>query len=381
MARPRKFGTGTVAKTDDGRWCMRFRWRDERGVQRGVRRIYLTATAAKEDLDRIVAEVRLRGSAAIDAEKRTLGNLLDAYEAAHCHEPVTRAGLKVAGLRSWRDARSRLAVLRTHFGSGLRLQALTRSDILSFKAARLSTPTRYGRERSIAAVNRDLELLRRVLNFAVGNGWIEVNPFRGKPAIISLSAEPRRDRVLTVDEEARLLEACTGRRAQLRPLVVVAVETGCRRGELFKLRWSDVDLDARRLTVRAENSKVERTRSVPLSIRAGDALAGLFACGKAPDPNALVFGYRSTPKTAWAGACRAAGIEGLRFHDLRSTCGTRLAERGVDMRTLAEWLGHSDTKTTFRFYVGRSESALDSAVEALDRPADGEANADMGRVN
>jgi integrase len=204
------------------------------------------------------------------------------------------------------------------------------------------------------------------LNVAVGERWIADNPFKGKAALISSADERKRERVLTRAEEERLLAACTGKRAHLRPLIVVAVDTGCRRGELFALRWTDVDLPGRRLRVLAENSKTQRERFVPLTARAADELRGLSSRPGAT-PDALVFGMTSTVKTAWKSACKVAGLADARFHDLRATCGTRLCSAGVPIVEVARVLGHSDMKTTYRFYIGEAEGSLDRAAAALDR--------------
>src|SRR5260370_37784356 len=108
---------------------------------------------------------------------------------------------------------------------------------------------------SVAAVNRELELLRAVLRFAQREGWIVKSPFELGAPLISKVSETRRDRVLSFAEEARLLAACTDKRAHLRPLLITALDTGMRRGELFKLAWSDVDFNANLIRVRATNTK------------------------------------------------------------------------------------------------------------------------------
>jgi integrase len=367
MGRQREKGTGTITKASDGRFVVRLRWRDENGERRGIRRVYPTRTDAKEALDAFNRERERVGPTVLETERKTFADLADLFERTYCTEPVYRDGRKVSGMRSRADALSRLAVLRAHF-SRRRVRDITHADIVAFKAKRLATPTRFERARSVATVNRDLAILRRVLNVAVGERWIATNPFAGSTPLISAADERKRERVLSLDEEARLLAACTGKRAHLRPLIIVALDTGCRRGELLRLTWEDVDLlsEPARLRVLAENSKTQRERSVPLTQRAAAALAALQA-RPATTPEARCFGVTSSPKTAWRGACRAAGLVDLRFHDLRTTCGTRLSGAGVPIAEVARMLGHSDTKTTFRFYIGEAEGSLNRAAAALDR--------------
>jgi integrase len=121
------------------------------------------------------------------------------------------------------------------------------------------------RQRSITAVNRELELLRTIFSFAEHNDWVAKSPFKKGASLISKASERQRDRVLTLDEEARLLAACSGRRAHLRPLVITALDTGMRRGELLKLVWPDVDFALDLIRVRATNTKTERPRTIGIT--------------------------------------------------------------------------------------------------------------------
>lgn len=98
-----------------------------------------------------------------------------------------------------------------------------------------------GKQRSIAAVNRELEFFRTVLNYAFANGKLARNPFRtgnGQP-LIEKAAENKRERFPTFGEEMALLQVCVGEgergRAHLRPIIIVAADTGLRRNELFTL--------------------------------------------------------------------------------------------------------------------------------------------------
>ncbi len=95
--------------------------------------------------------------------------------------------------------------------------------------------------------------------------------------------------MLSHNEEARLLAACTGRRAHLRPLIICAIDTAMRRGELFKLCWRDVNLVTREITITALNSKTARARNVAMTPRIHEELERLRAIAP-PDDNCLVFG-------------------------------------------------------------------------------------------
>lgn len=206
-------------------------------------------------------------------------------------------------------------------------------------------------------------------------------PFAAGPALISPADEVKRKRLLSFEEEDRLLAACVNRtetregkppvnvrRSHLRALVVCALDTGMRAGEIFKLRWRDVDAmkggAARRLTVAQMNTKTLQERGAPVSRRLLEELEKLR--GEKPcDPDDLVFGVRTSVKNSFAAACAEAGIEGLRFHDLRRTAATRLHRAGMPIAEVSRILGHADVTTTFR-YIGVDEETTDRAASIFD---------------
>jgi integrase len=97
--------------------------------------------------------------------------------------------------------------------------------------------------------------LRRILNIAERNSWITKNSFNCGDSLIHCSDEVKRERILTLEETQRLIDACTDRRAHLRPIIIAALDTGCRLGELLKLKWCDIDLDIGIITIQAFNTK------------------------------------------------------------------------------------------------------------------------------
>ncbi len=109
--------------------------------------------------------------------------------------------------------------------------------------------------------------MRAVLNFGKRNGWIIQNPFELGESLFSQALENRRDRVLSNEEEMRLLAVCEGRRLHLRPIIIYALDTGMRRGEIFQLCWKDVYLEEGIITFRATTTRTMRPLSVPMSAR------------------------------------------------------------------------------------------------------------------
>jgi len=234
----------------------------------------------------------------------------------------------------------------------------------------LNTPKRDGKERAIASVNRELEQLRAILRFAKNEGHINASPFeRASTPLISKADETKRTRVLSFAEERKLLKACeTQDRRHLIPLIIFAVETGMRKGEMLSLRWSDVDGFNRQITVRATTTKTLQARVVPISKRLYDVLD---AMSKADTRSLEVF--RAAPvftwkkwQNSWEAACEAAGIKGLRWHDLRATFITRLVEQGVPVELVAKISGHADVATLYAHYLRSSASAIETARKALD---------------
>lgn len=237
--------------------------------------------------------------------------------------------------------------------------------------------------------NRDLASLRSALGKAVQWGFLKENPFADiKASKVDAIGVVR---FLSSDEERRLREALTDRDRAMRaareranawradrgkltkcgiavdgfgdhltPLVLTALNTGLRRGELISLTWSDIDLNARRLTVRAGYAKSGKARHVPLNSEATDVLKRWKA---QTEEHGQVF-ILADPKTAWARLLKAAEVGNFRFHDLRHHFASRLVMAGVDLNTVRELLGHSDLKMTLRYAHLAPEHKAD-AVERL----------------
>jgi integrase len=174
----------------------------------------------------------------------TFNDLADFYAKHYLRPAEFVNGRKVAGLRDWKHPRAFIQTFRETFGKR-NLRSITPEDIRNFRAMRLQTPTMHGRQRSITTVNRELTCLRRLFTIACREGWIHRSPFTDCDTLICVAAERKRERILTREEEERLLTACTGPRKHLRAILLCALDTGMRMGELLKLRWEGVDLDSR----------------------------------------------------------------------------------------------------------------------------------------
>ena len=157
-----------------------------------------------------------------------------------------------------------------------------------------------------------------------------------------LREAPSRERYLTDDEENRLFAILVGRRAHIRPIVVVALQTGMRQGEILGLTWKNVDFEQK--TIYVAHTKTGRPRKLPMSKPVEVELRSLKQDASSEEH---VFSYArtglklTTLRHAWEGACSAAKISGIRFHDLRHTFATRLRAKGVHEMDIMTLLGHT----------------------------------------
>ncbi len=153
----------------------------------------------------------------------------------------------------------------------------------------------------------------------------------------------------------------------LKPMVILSLNTGLRRGELFSLTWSDIDFDRSFLTVQGNTAKSGKTRHVPLNSEALKTLQQWKQ--QTPDTQALVFAGQdgekfNNVKKSWAAVLEKADIQNFRWHDMRHTFASRLVMAEVDLNTVRELLGHADLKMTLR-YAHLAPSHTAKAVEKL----------------
>lgn len=363
MARAR---TGSIFKRTKGKkitWWARLVYIDDHGKRRDLQRRAESMAHAKEIQERLVREHESGGARIFETENKTFAELCAYYEEGHLIDAVYHEGRKVAGLRAAKSQRYLILPLKKHFGQK-RLRSLTYDDLRAFRLLRLKCPTREGKTRSIASVNREMALLRRMLNVAQAEGWIIRNPFKAGESLISIADEKQRERIVTREEENRLLAACTGMQAHLRAILIAALDTGCRRGELLTLRWSDIEFESRTITLRAFNTKTMRERKLSMTTRLYIELETLWDDSDR-SPESRVFGIHDNVKHAFTSVRNKAGLSDLRFHDLRHTAATRLVSSHISLTEVGRVLGHTKPQTTYRYTNLTSETAK-RAADALE---------------
>ena len=354
----------------------RVRYVDESGKTKSVERKADNRSHARRICKDLLRDLETHGEKILQAERMTFAELADYYENHYAIPPRYVSGRKTIGLRSWKDVRGLLKTLKDYFGAR-HVRAITYGDLKKFRATRMEAATKHDKARaaksenevvctrSVASVNRELATLRKVFNVALAESWIIRNPFTTGDNLISLAAETKRERILTREEETRLLKACgTPRLKHLRPILIAALDTGARRGELLSLRWKSVDFESGVLTVTTFKDKNAKDRQIAFTTRVKTELLKLW---ESSDKNSdtLVFGIKSDVKHGFDTVRKAAGLEGFRFHDLRHTAATRLVEKHIPLAEVGRMLGHSQPQTTYRYANANLETAR-RAASALD---------------
>lgn len=361
MGRVRK---GSVAEKK-GRLYARLQFVDQNGQKRDLWRKAENRKHAREIIKQLIRETDDYGESLHDAYNMTFAELADYFEKNFLTPAEYINGRKVNGVRSIIPAQAALKALKAYFGKRL-IRNITYAEIRSYKTARLKEPTWYGSQRAIATVNRELCKARRLFNIAVREGWLIRNPFLAGESLVSAADENKRERILSLEEETRLLDAIDSepKRAHLKGIVLLALDCALRRGEIFTLRWSDIDLNTRTVKVRAFNAKTAKSRIIAMTTRVYVELSRLWVVSKR-DISALVFGIRVTIKTAWAKALKAAEITDFHFHDCRHTAITRMIRAGMPPVEVMRVSGHSTMSAFYRYANADAESAFRCA-SALD---------------
>lgn len=249
--------------------------------------------------------------------------------------------------------------------------------------------TKHEAGRQPSTTNRDLNALKACLGKATEWGVIDRHPLAGlKPRKTDKEAPIR---VISEAEEAALRKALRVRDGRLRearangnawraqreyalrpdlgafadhlePVVLLALATGMRRGEILTLRTEDVKAGS--VTVRGTATKSQQSRVIPLNAEAQRVLTDWNPAGEWVFPGSDEEAALTTIKKSWAALRKAAGLPSVRFHDLRHTFATRLLQRGADIRTVSALLGHQDIAITARYLHATDESKR-RAVELL----------------
>lgn len=252
------------------------------------------------------------------------------------------------GSKSFRNIQTSIEILRHYFG-GVIINTVKKEYVRSaiqrmqrergYTASSLSIRMSYFKA-AIAYCRKELD-------------WNINDPSEG----ISLPKRGQRVRWLTREEADRLINAANGMKCHdlLCSFIVLALNTGMRKNEMLKLQWRSVNFEERIVTLLADENKSGRTRSVPLNAAAIQVLEKRRAFAvehglKLRWVFAKEDGERwAYPDPSFRKACRLAGIEDFRVHDLRHTCASWMVSHGVPLADVKEVLGHFSVTMTERY--------------------------------
>lgn len=375
-----------------GKWVVRIEYFDEMmGKNRFMERQAEKRTDAIDERDKLVNKIEKSHGQIQTGERMTFNDLTAVCEKNFYKPAVIVEGRKIAGVRSLQTALNQIRILKSFFGKRL-ISQITTESLNDYKIWRLKkgsqNPNVKNKSKTIvpiklSTINRELSTMRRMMRFAYGKGWIVKDIFFNAK-VIETSAEIERTRLLSKDEEIRLLAACQGEREikykrirhgkeenisamhsvdnpHLKAIIILAIDSGMRRGEIFKLRWQDIDFDNNLIRIVGTHTKTERERIAPLSQRAQDELEKLKPITKGANP----FPFKDI-KRSFATAKRLAGIDDLHFHDLRRTAITRWLQQGTSLAFAGKFAGHTQLQTTMKHYTSTDAGMIQELNEKMN---------------
>jgi integrase len=366
------------------KWIVRLEYFDDvLGKTRFIERQAEKKCDASDLRNKLLDDIKKSHGQMQTGERMTFTQLADLCEKTFYKPAVIIEGRKVAGIRSSRSVKTQVNVLRKFFGKRL-IKEITTESLIDYKLWRLNSKTeRGGYPIKIATANRELAAMRKIMRFAYSKGWILRDIFFNAK-IIDASNEIERTRLLSYEEEARLLNSCQGERQitykrklrgkeqevtatvsvdnpHLKGMIILAIDSGMRLGEILKLQWVDIDFQNNLIRVIGTNTKTERERLAPLSRRVKDELEKIreITSGDRPFPFTDI-------KRSFATAKRVAKIDDLHFHDLRRTAITRWIQQGIPLALSGKLAGHSQLQTTMKHYTSTDVEMVREIAEKIN---------------
>ncbi|MGI8469554.1 MAG: tyrosine-type recombinase/integrase [Pyrinomonadaceae bacterium] len=304
-------------------------------------------------------------------ESLTFAEFAEWYAEEFLHKPNFEKGLKVSGVRDYKRLVNKLAKMKLFFAAR-KMKDFDESDLRRWAKHRRETDKIL-----TATLNRDFAFLKTMLRRGKRFKRIENVP----EFDINSAAENERERVMSFEEEKRILAACVdteiikvksragnsyemeidAKRGHLKTVIILALDTAMRLNEIFSLSWQNVNFKEKTITVTAQNAKTQKARQIGMTDRVYAELKKLSANTK----QEKVFDQKN-PKRAFRTACLRAGIEGLHFHDLRHTAITRMIRAGIPHTEVMKISGHTQMKTFLRYLNLTGESVQSNAKQLAE---------------
>jgi integrase len=251
-----------------------------------------------------------------------------------------------------------------HF-SGKRFCDITPKALEQYRDKRLSETTMRGKKRSGNSVCRELAMISKIFVQAIKNGYCEENPVKK----VDWPDEPnRRERVLSDAEEELILLKMTGKYANLRAPFLTALYSGMRRGEMFSLRWQDVDFERGFLRLRETTTKTNKARTVPLIEPARSTLLSLKSESNGNAEDSIFPVSKDRASYLLKELLALLGLQGIGLHTLRHSFASRAARAGIPPFYVKEILGHAALDMT-AYYSHSGREDLIREAKKLEKSA------------
>ena len=314
------------------------------------------------------------------AEKKRQKKLAKASASARTLEKYLDGGYWTHYLSKRKDGKADQNRIRSIFKDFLDrdMVTITPAELIAHRTKR------FDKGRKATTLNRDRMALHGLFEKAIKDGLIESNPTHKSVFEPLPMVDDKRVRYLgqhdeiedirdkngnKVGERQRFMDALSTMTMQIQTIVGLAMNTGCRRGELFHLTWSDVSIKKQTLTVVGMVAKSKKKRVIPLNSKAME-LMQTWRKGNVTHISGLVFPSDVTGKPLegikrqWGNLVNKANINDFRFHDTRHDFASRLVMAKVSLYEVKDLLGHSSITMTER-YAHLADEQLRSAVEVL----------------
>ena len=324
---------------------------DGREIKERYRRTYSKKKEAQAEHDKIRTLVREKRFLDVKKDyKTTLGELVKKYVENHKHQ-ASFESLKSYSLENF----------KVHFGERTYLSQVRYLDLETYRNHLKQKATRHKGVRADASVNREIATIRHLFSKAVEWEMIDQNPFEQGKSLL-LKASNQRIRYLTEEEIDRLLEECKSAKHLYR-VVICAINTGMRRGEILSLRWEQI----RNGFIYLAKTKTKNPREIPINKDLAQMFKEIRKEQGLSSKHVFIYNSRVVQKVhkGFRAALKRAGIEDFKFHDLRHTFASHVIMRGGSLKDVQELLGHKTVTMTLR-YAHLSQEHKKNAVNLLN---------------
>jgi integrase len=309
-------------------------YRVRKGEGRGTERRYtigrypdLSLAAARNEAERLRGQIALGGDPIGDRNELTVADLCAEFKQDHFGKLRQKTQVDYE------------SIIRNNI-----VPELGRRRVSEVRSKDVDRLHRKITERAPVLANRTLAVLSKIFTLAIKQDYRKDNPCRG----VARNQEAKRERYLKEDELARLTKALAEHPdQQVANIFRLLLLTGARRGEVRSAKWDQFNLSEGVWTKPAASTKQKREHRVPLNAPARQMLASL------PKQDEWVFpgrsGHRMSLDRSWKRICKAAGLTGLRIHDLRHSYASTLVSAGFSLPVIGRLLGHTQPQTTHRY--------------------------------